>query len=119
MDNTYEIPILNLVLLFCHHNILYGYDIYVNTHGGKEMLELYDRKFILTTQDGKLVNTYHDLTEAQVDAKHLCEVHPDEKFLVWKLVDEGVLEGDSLTRKYALKESLSLSGLDSKASGDE
>ena len=79
------------------------------------MLELYDRKFILTTDDGKLVNTYHDLSEAQVDAKHLCEAHPDEKFLVWKLAQEGVLEGDSLTRKYTLQESFSLSGMGSKS----
>ena len=76
------------------------------------MLELYDRKFILTTEDGKLVNTYHDLAEAQVDAKHLCEAHSDEKFLVWQLGGEGVLEGDSLTRKYSLKETFSSSGGD-------
>ena len=78
------------------------------------MLELYDRKFILTTEDGKLISTYHDLAEAQTDAKHLCEAHKDEKFLVWNLDDEGILEGDSLTRKYSLKESFSFSGMEDK-----
>lgn len=76
------------------------------------MLELYDRKFILTTKDGKLMNTYHDLAEAQVDAKHLCEAHNDEKFLVWQLDGESVQDGDSLTRKYSLKETFSFPGGD-------
>jgi hypothetical protein len=102
-----------------HHKILYGYDVYVNTYGGKEMLELYDRKFILTTEDGKLVNTYHDFSEAQVDAKHLSEVHNDEKFLVWQLDSEGILEGDSLTRKYSLKETFSFTGQEEEEKTDE
>jgi len=76
------------------------------------MLELYDRKFILTTEDGKLVNTYHDLAEAQVDAKHLSDAHNDEKFLIWQLDGESDLDGDSLTRKYSMKETFSFSGGD-------
>jgi hypothetical protein len=86
---------------------------------GKDMLELYDRKFILTTEDGKLVNTYHDLSEAQMDARHLCENHKDEKFLVWRLDKEGVLEGDTLTRKYSLKESFSFKGMEDKTPKEE
>jgi hypothetical protein len=83
------------------------------------MLELYDRKFILTTEDGKLVNTYHDYTEAQVDAKHLCEAHTDEKFLVWQLQDEGELEGETLTRRYSLKETFSFSGMEGESTAEE
>ena len=83
------------------------------------MLELYDRKFILTTEDGKLVNTYHDFSEAQVDAKHLCDAHTDEKFLVWQLEDEGILEGETLTRKYSLKETFSFSGMEVESATEE
>jgi len=83
------------------------------------MLELYDRKFILTTGDAKLVATYHDLNEAKVDAKHLCEVHKDEKFLIWHLDGEGVQEGDSLTRKYNLKETFSFSGRTEEKTSEE
>ena len=43
------------------------------------MLELYDRKFVLTTSDGKLISAYHDLYEAKKDAKDLAKRHKDEK----------------------------------------
>jgi len=69
------------------------------------MLELYDRKFVLTTEDGKLVSTYHDFYEAQTDALHLTTVHQDEKFFVWELKDQAQ-DDDTLTRIYSIKETL-------------
>lgn len=68
------------------------------------MLELYDRKFVLTTLDGKLVNAYHDFYEAKKDAHDLVQKHKDEKFCVWELKDEGKLEADTMTRVYTRKE---------------
>lgn len=69
------------------------------------MLELYDRKFILTTEDGKLVSTYHDYYDAQIDAKHLTEVHKDEKFIVWSTDEDAKIDGECLSRTWELKES--------------
>jgi|OpeIllAssembly_1097287.scaffolds.fasta_scaffold1645626_2 hypothetical protein len=68
------------------------------------MLELYDRKFVLTTLDGKLISAYHDFYEAKKDARDLAQRHKDEKFYVWELKDEGKLEGDTMTRAYTKKE---------------
>ena len=50
------------------------------------MLELYEKKFILTMDDGSLIACYWDLDEALVDGKQLAARQEGETYRIFELV---------------------------------
>jgi len=68
------------------------------------MLELYDSKFVITTEDGKLINCYGRFEDAKVDALDIVKNQNIEDVFVYEQIEMLQFSADYLQKNYHLKE---------------
>ncbi len=68
------------------------------------MLELYDSKFVITTEDGKLINCYGRLEDAKVDALDIVKNQNIEDVFIYEQMEMLRFGADFLQKNYQLKE---------------
>lgn len=68
------------------------------------MLELYDSKFVITTDDGKLINCYGRFEDARVDALDIVKNQNIEDIFVYEQIEMLRFGADYLQKNYQLKE---------------
>ncbi len=68
------------------------------------MLELYDSKFIITTDDGKMINCYSNFEDALVDAKDVVKNQNIEHVFIYEQLKKVTLGKEFLQKIYQLKE---------------
>ena len=74
------------------------------------MLEPIEMKFIITTEEGKMIAGYSDYESAELDAKDLSssEEQKDKKFHIYELTNATKLGETILQKTYELKITLPL-----------
>ncbi len=69
------------------------------------MLELYEKKFILTMDDGSLISCYWDLDDALADGKQLAARQKGETYRIFELRTKDI-GNDVISYEYKLRETL-------------
>ncbi len=67
------------------------------------MLESKEQKYILTTEDGKMIAGYTSLQDAETDADDLCKEKKNKKFHIYQLTNSMTLAETILQKTYELK----------------
>lgn len=67
------------------------------------MLESKELKYILTTEDGKMIAGYNSLRDAETDADDLCKEKKNKKFHIYQLQNSMNLADTVLQKTYELK----------------
>ncbi len=67
------------------------------------MLENKELKYILTTDDGKMIAGYTSIDDAQVDAEDICKDKKAKKYHIYELTNSLSLAETVLQKTYALK----------------
>lgn len=70
------------------------------------MLELYDSKFIITTDDGKLINCYSQYEDARTDAQDIVMNQNIDDIFIFEQVEMFQFSEEFLQKNYRLKEKL-------------
>ncbi len=70
------------------------------------MLELYDSKFIITTDDGKLINCYSQYEDARTDAHDIVMNQNIDDIFIFEQVEMFQFSEQFLQKNYQLKEKL-------------
>ena len=68
------------------------------------MLELYDSKFIITTDDGKLINCYSQLKDAREDALDVVTNQNIDDVLIYEQIEMLQFGKEYLQKNYRLFE---------------
>ena len=68
-----------------------------------EMLETKEMKFIITTEDGKMVAGYNNLKDAETDADDICTANMNKKFHIYEVSNSTQLAETVLQKTYAMK----------------
>ena len=68
------------------------------------MLELYDSKFIITTDDGKLINCYSQLKDAREDALDVVTNQNIDDVVIYEQIEMLQFGEEYLQKNYRLKE---------------
>ncbi len=72
------------------------------------MLEPIEMKFVITTEDGKMIAGYSDYESAELDAKDLSSGEKDKKYNIYELTNSINLGESILQKTYELKLALPL-----------
>lgn len=72
------------------------------------MLELFENRFILTTDDGKMIACYTMFEDAKMDAKGLISGGASEKYHVYVLINSTKIGDPYLQKTYELKQTYPL-----------
>ena len=72
------------------------------------MLETKELKFIITTEDGKMIAGYNTLNHAEIDAEDICGSKKNKKFHIYELKNSNPLTDTVLQKTYNLKTSYPL-----------
>ena len=75
------------------------------------MLELYDSKFIITTDDGKLINCYSQYEDARTDAQDIVMNQNIDDIFIFEQVEMFQFSEEFLQKNYQLKEKLNKADL--------
>jgi hypothetical protein len=67
------------------------------------MLESKEMKYILTTDDGKMIAGYSSQKDAETDADDLCQSKKKKKFHIYQLTNSMALADSVLQKTYELK----------------
>jgi hypothetical protein len=67
------------------------------------MLEAKEFKYIITTEDGKMISGYHSLKDAETDADDLCKDKMNKKFHIYQLTNSMSLADTVLQKTFELK----------------
>ena len=68
------------------------------------MLELYDSKFIITTDDGKLINCYSQLKDAREDALDVVTNQNIDDVVIYEQIEMLQFGEEYLQKNYRLVE---------------
>ena len=72
------------------------------------MLENKELKYILTTNDGKMIAGYSGIKDAEVDAEDLCKDKKNKKYHIYELMNSLSLAETVLQKTYSLKKTYPL-----------
>ena len=75
------------------------------------MLELYDSKFIITTDDGKLINCYSQYEDARTDAEDIVLNQNIDDIFIFEQLEMFQFSEEFLQKNYQLKEKLNKADL--------
>ena len=67
------------------------------------MLETKELKYILTTEDGKMIAGYSNLKDAETDADDLCKDKKGKKYHIYLLTNSMSLADSVLQKTFELK----------------
>jgi hypothetical protein len=67
------------------------------------MLESKELKYVLTTEDGKIIAGYAALKDAETDADDICKDKKNKKFHIYSLSQSSTLGETILQKTYELK----------------
>ena len=67
------------------------------------MLETKEMKFIITTEDGKMIAGYNTLKHAEVDVEDLCSAKKGKKFNLYEMTNSNAVTDTVLQKTYSLK----------------
>ena len=67
------------------------------------MLESKEMKYILTTEDGKMIAGYSNLKDAEIDAGDLCSDKKNKKYHIYQLTNSITLAETILQKTFELK----------------
>jgi hypothetical protein len=67
------------------------------------MLEAKELKYIITTEDGKMISGYNSLKDAETDAEDLCKDKKDKKFHIYQLTNSMSMADTILQKTFELK----------------
>ena len=67
------------------------------------MLESKELKYVLTTEDGKIIAGYTALKDAETDADDICKDKKNKKFHIYSLSQSSTLGDTILQKTYELK----------------
>ena len=67
------------------------------------MLETKEMKFIITTEDGKMIAGYNNLNHAETDAEDICSANKSKKFHIYELTTSTSITDSVLQKTYQLK----------------
>jgi hypothetical protein len=67
------------------------------------MLETKEMKFIITTEDGKMIAGYNNLNHAETDAEDICSSSKSKKFHIYELTTSTSITDSVLQKTYQLK----------------
>ena len=67
------------------------------------MLENKELKYIITTDDGKMIAGYNLLKHAETDVEDLCSEKKNEKFHIYELSNSHPVTDSVLQKTYELK----------------
>jgi hypothetical protein len=67
------------------------------------MLEAKELKYIITTEDGKMISGYNSLKDAETDADDLCKDKKNKKFHIYQLTNSMSLADTVLQKTFELK----------------
>jgi hypothetical protein len=68
------------------------------------MLEIKEMKFIITTEDGKMIAGYNNLKDAETDADDICSDNKDKKFHIYEMKNSVTITDTVLQKTYPLPE---------------
>jgi len=67
------------------------------------MLESKELKYIITTDDGKMIAGYNVLKHAEIDVEDLCSDKKNKKFHIYELSNSHTVTDSVLQKTYQLK----------------
>jgi len=67
------------------------------------MLETKEMKFIITTEDGKMIAGYNNLNHAETDAEDICSANKSKKYHIYELTTSTSITDSVLQKTYQLK----------------
>ncbi len=79
------------------------------------MLELYDSKFIITTDTGKLINCYSQYDDAKTDAVDVVEKQNVDEVVIYEQIEMLMLGTEYLQKTYRVRERLTKGSLSKEA----
>ena len=67
------------------------------------MLETKELKYIITTEDGKMIAGYNNLKDAETDADDICSAKKNKKFHIYEMNNSVTITDTVLQKTYTLK----------------
>ena len=67
------------------------------------MIETKEMRFIITTEDGKMIAGYNNLKHAETDADDLSAANKNKKFHIYELSNSNTITDTVLQKTYQLK----------------
>ncbi len=67
------------------------------------MLETREMRFIITTEDGKMIAGYNNLKHAETDVDDICTYNKNKKFHIYELKNSTSITDSVLQKTYELK----------------
>ena len=67
------------------------------------MLETKEMRFIITTEDGKMIAGYNNLKHAETDTEDICSGKKNKKFHIYEMTNSVNVTDSVLQKTYTLK----------------
>ncbi|MCK5560428.1 MAG: hypothetical protein KAJ51_07525 [Thermoplasmata archaeon] len=67
------------------------------------MLETKELRYVITTENGKMIAGYNDLKDAEVDAEDICKSNKNKKFHIYVLNNSLNVTDTVLQKTFQLK----------------